>query len=362
MHGGRALAVALTTAAILVVPARANAAAEMSCALAGDLTLGVPSVPFSGDVGVTFDGASTSCEGTATDSTVTVHLDGAFGCTDATGGGTATLNWADGTSSSVTAVVATAPAGVAALGTVGTGPYEGDGASLTLTMPAPLAQCTASRSSTTSVPGVLYVDRSLVPEGADLQPPIVDTDPWSQQDQAHDEVDGNITRCAIPGDMYVGDWSVCKYSQAWVGTRCTRTRQVTTSGGESERVCTQKQFTQFAYRGGTSNPRSPKISGRCANSTASPTDTEQWRLVMFELREPSDDHAVYAAAASHTVLHSNCDTEGQRFYGNPMPYTMEHDYRAHYEWAHFPCGYFRPCQIEDRGFLSSLTFGIDVPS
>jgi hypothetical protein len=193
--------------------------------------------------------------------------------------------------------------------------------------------------------------------GVPAVPP--DEDAWGVKDEADGSVDTQIQRCAIPGDMYHSENSDCKYAQGWVGTRCTRTRTVVTGGGEKEKVCEQKQMVQFAYRGGTSNLKSPKTT-QCANSSRVPTDTEKWHLYSFTLVD-SVNVVRYTAPSSHAAFHFNCDTDGQRFYGTPSPVTMDGDHRAEFHWWHWPCGHPSSC-YEQQGFENRLTFGIGVPS
>jgi hypothetical protein len=356
------MAVCAITAAIVSGAAGVSVAFDDACAVTGEVTFdSLTAAP--DQVGLLFDGTSAACsDGSATLGAATARLTGTFSCLTGNGTGTLAMRWLDGSVSSAPATLASVAAGVAVLGAFESGPYEGDAVSATLAVAAPPPGCSSARSTSAPGHGTVYIHPGpLVMTGAVGVPAVPpDEDAWGVKDEAQGSVDRHIDRCAVPGDMYHGDDSLCKYAQGWVGTRCTRTRTVVTGGSRTEKVCEQKQMVQFAYRGGTSSSASPKTS-RCAYSMGH-TDTEKWRLDYFRLVEESTNATRYAAPASHSALHYNCDTDGPRFYGTPSPVTMDSDYRAEFRWFLSPCGHPRPCQITDEGFLNWLTFGIGVPS
>ncbi|HEU0130863.1 MAG TPA: hypothetical protein VFQ85_07715 [Mycobacteriales bacterium] len=355
---------ALAAMAIVTGTAVPAAAGEtVVCDVSGSLTVD----PVAGAGAVTalrlsFEGTPSGCEGgTATALTVA----GSVSCATDAGSGAVTVLLADA-SVSATAVLVASGRDVAVLGLVQTGDAAGQAVSATLTAAADVAsRCADGASASLPAGGSVAVHPSPLVLAADTDGFLgtPSRDPWSLKDEQRDTVDAKIERCPIPGDMYRSENSICKYSQAWVGTKCTRVRNSVTGGSRAETVCTQKQMVQFAYRGGTSNLESPMLSGHCANASGVSTDTERWHLYQFRLVRSVTGAQRYEAAASHYAFHVNCDTEGQRFYGTPQPVTMDDDHVAQFRWVHFDCGRWTQCQVgSDRGFESSVTFGIGVPA
>lgn len=352
-----AIAVLVSAFAVVSVGGRAFAGVEVFCGLTGTVSLD----PDSASVRIGFTGVTNGCTDVGVDGTI-VRLDGRLSCGTSDGTARLTLEPVSGVPSLATTVVSGSTPGIAVLGTLTSGAYEGAGIAAMLAVVAPLDSCTSSRATSGPSPGIIHVGPNLLGTGPSLgvEPPMVG-DPWSTKDEGDNTIDQNFRRCPVPGDMYSdGDHSACKYDQAWAATRCTRTRQVSTGGTTSEKVCTQKQLTQFAYRGGTANTRTPQKSGRCALGTPG-TDTQEWHLYRFRVARSRDGQPIYDAPSTHYGYHYNCDVEGQRFYGNPNPITMDEDHQAEFTWAHFPCGYLYQCDGQ-QGFVSTLTFGIGVPS
>jgi hypothetical protein len=137
-HGGRAAAITIAAVAISLSGAvPVNAADTAACDLTGQLSVS----PAVHGIGVAFDGLTVNCG-----SGGTAALTGSFSCATRSGTGFVTFVIDDSASYAQVAVTA-ADDGVAAIGTIASGPYAGRTVATSLTSASAVNACATGRST-----------------------------------------------------------------------------------------------------------------------------------------------------------------------------------------------------------------------
>ena len=355
-----ALGLSVVCAAVVVAPP-ALADNAVTCELDGDVSFGSPPETLPTGMTMTFTGSGSVCAGD-TLAASSANLAGSFSCTTGTGTGTLDLTWSGGDTSTADVTVATATTGLAAVGFISSGAYEGWTASLNLsTTEAYTFSCLDSTITSLRATGALSLSANGVASATGAVDTATDTAtaisvadlPEETAEDAVEPTRSPLHKCEYPGDMYRGGATTgsghCKYAQAWSAVKCVDSRPSTTGA-----TCYAKSFREFAYRGGTSNTR---YAGGKSCYLGNATDTRSWRLSAFAVVNRSTNQLRYSAPTTHYGWHTNCGVENQRFYGRPTPFTMTQSHFIHYTFVHSAC----PSSACGT-FVNEIEFQVNVPS